>query len=163
MSTMFDIVQSYFRENGWPVEQHEELPILHFEYEGDHGSWDCYARVVDEANQFVFLSVLSRKVPVKKRAAIAEFLTRANFGLNIGNFEMDYSDGEIRYKTSIDVTTDRLTTGLIDPLVKASLVAMDDYLPGIEAVLAGKATPSEAIDQVADRQAEDDEGFDLIM
>jgi hypothetical protein len=86
-------------------------------------------------------------------------LTRANFGLNIGNFEMDFSDGEIRYKTSIDVTHDRLTHGLIDPLVEASLVAMDDYLPGIKSVIAGEATPHEAIEKVY----EDTEDYDLIL
>lgn len=30
----------------------------------------------------------------------AEFLTRANYGLVFGNFEMDMHDGEIRYKPS---------------------------------------------------------------
>jgi len=34
---------------------------------------------------------------------VNEFLTRANYGLNIGNFEMDFQDGEIRFKTAIDV------------------------------------------------------------
>ena len=32
-----------------------------------------------------------------KRQDIAEYLTRANYGMVMGNFEMDYSDGEIRY------------------------------------------------------------------
>jgi hypothetical protein len=50
-----------------------------------------------------------------------------------------------------------LTTGLINPLVQAGLVAVDDYLPGIQAVLAGAATPSAAIQQIRDEQAEEDD------
>lgn len=30
--------------------------------------------------------------------SVVEFLTRANYGLRIGKFEFDYSDGEIRYQ-----------------------------------------------------------------
>jgi hypothetical protein len=159
VSDLFDVVMRYFVDKGWPVDQHKELPILRLEYEGDNGRWFCYARVREEANQLVFLSVLSEKIPEEKRLVIAEYLTRANFGLDIGNFEMDFSDGEVRYKTSIDVTHDRLTHGLIDPLVKASLVAMDDYLPGIKSVIAGEATPHEAIEKVH----EDTEDYDLIL
>jgi hypothetical protein len=159
LSGLFDVVMSYFMEKGWPVAKHDELPILRLEYEGDNGSWFCYARVREDADQLVFLSVLSEKAPEDKRMAIAEYLTRANFGLNIGNFEMDFDDGEIRYKTSIDVTDATLTPGLIDPLVKASLVAMDDYLPGIRSVIAGETTPSEAIEKVHEEQ----EGYDFTF
>ncbi|MCB0065194.1 MAG: hypothetical protein KDE19_23885 [Caldilineaceae bacterium] len=48
----------------------------------------------------------------------------------IGNFEFDYTDGEICYKTSIDVEDDRLTTALIKCLVYTN-VMMDKYLPWI--------------------------------
>ncbi len=33
-----------------------------------------------------------------KMQDMAEFLHRANYGLNMGNFEFDFRDGEIRYK-----------------------------------------------------------------
>ncbi len=35
-------------------------------------------------------------------ARTAEFICRANFGVCMGNFEMDYNDGEIRYKCFVD-------------------------------------------------------------
>lgn len=159
MSEIFGVAQAYFEQQGWPVEQKDDDEILRLEYEGDHGSWVCYARARADAEQFIFLSVLSDKVPKGKRVLMAEFLTRANFGLNIGNFEMDFDDGELRYKTSVDVTHSPLTLGLVDSLVKASLVAMDDYLPGIQAVLAGKASPSAAVKKV--READDD--VDLVF
>jgi hypothetical protein len=48
-----------------------------------------------------------------KQQTIAKFITRANYGMSLGNFELDFNDGEIRYKTSIDVTDDRLNFALI--------------------------------------------------
>ncbi len=70
--------------------------------------------------------------------AIAEFITRANYGLVIGNFELDFSDGELRYKTAIDVEDDNLSFALIKQMVYANVIIMDKYLPGIMAVIEGK-------------------------
>ena len=39
--------------------------------------------------------------PLRKTAA--EFITRANYGLPIGNFEMDFNDGELRFKVGLPV------------------------------------------------------------
>ena len=41
------------------------------------------------------------KVPEEQRVAVNEFITRANYGLTNGNFEMDFNDGELRYKTNV--------------------------------------------------------------
>ena len=35
------------------------------------------------------------------KVAAAEFEPRANFGLNIGMMELDMTDGEVRYKSSL--------------------------------------------------------------
>jgi hypothetical protein len=88
------------------------------------------------------------KVPEDKRLIMADFLTRANYGLYIGNFEMDFNDGEVRYKTSIDVEGTELNTALITRVVYDNLAVMDRYLPGIMSVVFGGASPTEAIAQV---------------
>ena len=84
-------------------------------------------------------------MPEDKRERIAEYITRANFGMRIGNFEMDYEDGEIRFKTSIDVEGSRLTYPLVRPLVIVNLQMMDHYLPGITRIIETDITPKEAI------------------
>ena len=45
------------------------------------------------------------------RKTTAEFICRANYGLPIGNFEMDFSDGELRYKVGIPMLDVPLTRG----------------------------------------------------
>ena len=79
---------------------------------------------------------------------MAEFLTRANSGMIIGNFELDFADGEIRYKTSIDVEGDSLSSSLIKRLVYANVTMMDEYLPGIMSVIYGDVEPKDAIAQI---------------
>jgi len=65
--------------------------------------------------------------------------------MTIGNFELDFNDGGIRYKTSIDVEGGRLTPALIKTLAYTNVSMMDEYLPGIRAVLEGNVAPSDAI------------------
>jgi hypothetical protein len=64
--------------------------------------------------------------------------------MEIGNFELDFDSGEIRFKTSLDVTGDRITPDLIKQLVYINVLTIDRYLPSIQAVLDG-ATPVDAI------------------
>jgi hypothetical protein len=79
---------------------------------------------------------------------VAEYLTRANYGLYIGNFEMDYTDGEIRYKSSIDVENTELVPAVIHNVVYPSVYMMDCYLPGIMEVIYANAVPAEAIKKI---------------
>ena len=123
-------------------------PALQVGFQGESGQWLCYARIREEQEQFVFYSVCQVNAPEDKRMAVAEFLTRANYGLLIGNFELDFSDGETRYKTSIDVEGDHLSPALVQQLVYANVLTMDRYLPGIMSVLYGDVSPAEAIAQI---------------
>jgi hypothetical protein len=148
MAAMLDIAISFFEEDDWTFTQFEGQPILQLGFRGESGQWNCYAQAREEQAQFLFYSVCPVNAPEERRPAVAEFVTRANYGLFIGNFELDLDDGEIRYKTSIDVEGDRLSPALVQQLVYANIFTMDRYLPGIMRVIYGDASPMEAIAQV---------------
>jgi hypothetical protein len=144
----FEEIVNFFEEDGWPFVQIEGEPLLQMVFQGENGKWTCYAKARDDQKQFVFYSVCPVNTPDSKRLAVAEFLTRANSGMIIGNFEMDFEDGEIRYKTSIDVEGDSLSSALIKRLVYANVMMMDGYLPGIMSVIYGDVEPKDAIAQI---------------
>lgn len=142
---ILEAIINFFKADNWDFIQIEEKPILQTAFSGSNGNLNCYAKAREEQKQFSFYSIYPDNVPEEKRQAIAEFLTRANYGMTIGNFELDYTDGEIRYKTSIDVEGDRLTNALIKTIVYTNVSMMDEYLPGIRAVLEHDVAPSDAI------------------
>jgi hypothetical protein len=148
MGEILDIATTFFKEDGWPFQQLEGQPILQIGFQGDNGQWTCFAQAREEQAQFVFYSVCAAKAPEARRPALAEFLTRANYGLIIGNFELDWGDGEVRYKTSIDVEGDRLTPALVKQMTYANVVMMDRYLPGIMRVIYGDVPPAQAIAEI---------------
>jgi hypothetical protein len=66
----------------------------------------------------------------------------------IGNFELDFTDGEIRYKTNIDVEGASLSFPQIKRLVYTNVTMMDEYLPGIRSVIDADVSPVDAIAQI---------------
>jgi hypothetical protein len=141
-------IVSFFTKDDWPYTKIKGEPVLLTAFQGENGKWNCSAKVREEQEQFVFYSICPANAPENKRLAVAEFLTRANSGMIIGNFELDFADGEIRFKTSIDVDGDTLTSALIKRLVYANVTMMDEYLPGIMSVIDGEVSPEDAIAQI---------------
>jgi hypothetical protein len=146
--SIFSSVVNFFIEDDWQFAKLETQPTLHLAFQGKNGKWDCYAKTREQQQQFVFYSVSPVNVPENKRLPITEFITRANYGMIMGNFEFDFTTGEIRYKTSIDVEGDNLSFALIKQMVYANVMMMDEYLPGIMAVIEQEVEVKEAISRV---------------
>ena len=142
---LFDTVVKFFTKDDWSFTKLKGEPILRMAFQGNKGNWTCYAKTRVEQSQFVFYSICPIKVPKPKRRMLGEFIARANYGMIIGNFELDFVDGEIRYKTSIDVEGSALTFSLIQRLVYTNVTMMDEYLPGITSVINGDVSPEDAI------------------
>jgi hypothetical protein len=140
-----EVVAAFLTQEGWPYEELGEQMILRSRFEGSSGEWICFAHYRVDGDQLLFYSVAPHLAPAAVRPALAEYLTRANWGLIIGNFELDYSDGEIRYRTSLQLNGTPLAAELLRPLIYGNVVAMNKYLPGIEAVIAQVQTADEAI------------------
>jgi hypothetical protein len=143
--TIFQALVNFFTQDDWTFTRIQGEPGIYLGFAGDNGTWNCYAQAREEQEQFAFYSIAPILAPESKRAAVAEFMTRANYGLIVGNFEMDFADGEIRYKTSIDINSDELTSDVIQRLVYANVTTMDEYLPGIIAVIESEVEPVDAI------------------
>jgi len=148
MGAIYDTTVQFFKEEEWVFVEIEGKPALSLNYAGKSGTWSCFAKAEEDKEMLLFYSYCPVKVPENKRPLVGDFLTRANYGLLIGNFEMDYNDGEVRYKTSIDVEGDQLSVALVKRLVYDNLAVMDRYLPGVLSVIYGGASPTEAIAQV---------------
>ncbi|MFW5691565.1 MAG: YbjN domain-containing protein, partial [Chloroflexota bacterium] len=157
---IFNAMVGFFEEDEWDFQWMEGLPVLSMPFVGNNGRWLCYAQAREKQEQFVFYSVAPVNVPEDRRSAVAEYVTRANYGMIIGNFEMDYEDGEVRYKTSIGIEGAALTPSLARHLVYTNVVVMDRYLPGLLRVIYGEADPVVEIDRIESSDADDSDADD---
>lgn len=145
---IFNLLIEFFEEDEWDFQWVSGMSILSMGFSGQNGNWMCYAQAREAQQQLAFYSVLPINVPPNKRRHVAEFITRVNYGMVIGNFEMDYDDGEVRYKTSADVEGFDLPMPMIRHLVYANLLITDRYLPGLMRVMYGDIAPIDAIDEI---------------
>jgi hypothetical protein len=67
-----------------------------------------------------------------------------------GNFEMDWADGEVRFKTGLELTGIEPTIDLVASLVQPNLAAVLRYLPGLVMVIRNEADPATAREQCED-------------
>lgn len=145
---LFQSLVSFFVDDDWDFQELDDLPVLKMGFKGRNGQWTCFAQARQAQEQIVFYSVAPISVPEHKRHDIAEYITRANYGMIIGNFEMDYSDGEVRYKTSLDIEGATLTGSMIRQIVYSNVLIMDRYLPGFYSVMYDHASPAEAVERI---------------
>lgn len=140
-----DRVIEFLQQENWEFTIGQNPSILRMTCQGENGQWRCYVKVKETQQQIAFYSVCPIKTSPSKLAVMAEFIARANYGVIIGNFELDFDDGEIRYKTSIDAQENSLTIGSIAQLVYTNILMMDRYFPGILDVIEQNVQPGKAI------------------
>ena len=144
----FETLGHFLEEDEWHPQRMEDATIYRMGVAGRNGQFACYAQIRVTLEQFMFYAVAPVKAPEETRQAVAEFITRANYGLRVGNFELDFGDGEIRYKSSLDFEGETLTPGLIKVAIYPAVQTLDHYLPGLMKVIYSGATPAEAIAEI---------------
>ena len=147
--TLYEAMVDFFTTDQWPYLTVDDQPALTMNFEGQNARWPCYAQVQPEQQQFIFYSLCPINVPEDKRADVAEFLTRTNYGLIIGNFELDLDEGTVRYKTSFDSEGVLLTPALFRNTVYPNIAMMDQYLPDLFALIYSEEASDEQIAQAA--------------
>lgn len=163
MGQIFNAVVDFLTEDEWKytiLEEDQELLALTLSFKGKHGSWQCFAIVDEEKHWLRFYSILPVHVSDDKRGEAAEFITRANYGMMLGNFEMDMTDGEVRFKTSVDAEGGELSRLMIDNLLRSNLISMDRYFPGMMAVLYSDRSPADIYQEVARDNSDERSTFD---
>jgi hypothetical protein len=148
---IFNALVEFFEEDEWDFQWMEGASVLSMGFSGKNGKWQCFAQAREAQQQFVFYSVLPINVPPEKRQKVAELITRINYGMVIGNFEMDFDDGEVRYKTSVDVEGAELTPPMIRQMVYANIIITDRYLSAVMRTIYSDITPLEAIAEADER------------
>lgn len=100
MDSLQDCTRAYLEASGCRCRREEEGGSLYtFAARGEHGVYPVlvYAR----APFLICIASFRQTVPDARRLEAAEYLHRINYGLLLGNFEMDYDEGEVRFRTSL--------------------------------------------------------------
>jgi hypothetical protein len=145
MGEILDTMLRFLDDDHWPYAHIKDETQASIRYQGVNGLWMVFLHAHEEHHELIIYSILADHAPEEDRLRVAEFVTRANYGLSVGNFELDLSDGEIRFKTSIDVEGSTLTPALVRQLLYINITTVDKYLPGVVFLLYHGYTPEDAV------------------
>lgn len=112
---------------------------------------DCLAWINPQMNAFLFRAIMQTPVKIDLRAKMAEFLTRVNYPLPIGNWSLDMDSGEIRFKTGLYFGEIQLHPTLIKFAIESVLFFVDKDIYGIISLMYD---PNMSITQALNAQPE---------
>ena len=92
MSVFAEQLSAYLDQSGLQYQQSDASDVFQMCFDSEHGINRVLVLVADDLLQI--FTYPPNKVIEAHRLAIAHAVTRANFGLRIGQFELDVDDGD---------------------------------------------------------------------
>lgn len=126
----------------------EDLSVVQFGITADHAAYQCAIFADDDTRLVTMLAQTALRVPSEERAPACELLMRANYGLVFGNFDLDFSDGEVRYKVSVDVEGGELGTRMVQSMISVALDMYELWYPPLMKVIYGGVSPEDAVAEI---------------
>ncbi len=151
MGRIYSEIEAFLSQDDWPFSVLEGQTIAKTSFQGKNGEFNCFVQAREEQEHLVMYAVLPVFAPEARRDEVARFITRANYGMMIGNFELDYEDGEVRFKTSIDLEDVSEFKLLLRNVIYANVLTMDKYLPGLMRVIYGSVSAEDSIQEIEGR------------
>ena len=142
---LYKCVKDYLDKNDW-----------HYTFDDQKGLFRCGVNLkgkLSECRLFIDIkdkvilnyATIDMRADTDVRMAVAEFITRANYGLTFGNFEMDFDDGEVRYKMTVDCENQTPGYDILDRMVVMPALMFQRYGNGLLSVMFGFQSPEEAV------------------
>lgn len=112
----------------WPYLENEEL--IKIDIDGNNGTWPSFVKCEEDEKILLYYSVFPVRIPKEKIDIVINGISRINYGLKIGNFEISYDQGELHFKTSIEFpNTDMDYKPFIEKMILTNILTTDEYLP----------------------------------
>lgn len=100
MSAAYVKLIDHFREHDLRFSTQDEQQTVTADFRGEVGTFRIVAHVDEHDSLFQVFGYMPIRIPEGARPEVALAITRANFGLKIGKFEMDLEDGEVLFQAS---------------------------------------------------------------
>lgn len=149
VKSLFERVAGYLDANDWSYTTNEEKKY----FSAGCRLKDASVRIIldvyesEDWQRVLVYSCLPVYVPENRRTAVAESITRFNYGMIFGNLDMDFADGEVRVRTIVE-SGGVLTDTMIDRALASNLDTTGRFLASILAVAFGNAAPEKALDLI---------------
>ena len=142
---IMEAIEFFLKKGEWNYELIEERGVIRMGIALDSKLKTADIRINVMEKGFCVDTILRIGADDESKAAMAEFLARANFGLSYGHFEMDYDEGDMLYHTSFYAGDTVPTYEQIEHTIYINISTLDNYGNALTKALYGVAAPKDAI------------------
>ena len=143
--SLFQVLYEILNDNGWEFDFDEKNEIIKLEVRGVNANFRSFLLVDEEQESLLCNTHINQKIPHAKRLEVCDFMSRVNYELANGNFEMDMDNGEIRYRTFLDLAEAKPSKEQITNIVWNGVLGFDTYYPGLMRLVYGNCSAEEAV------------------
>ncbi len=134
---LIDRVVAHLRDKEWVVDRDPAPGGLRLAPSDGEAPWPVVARVGPDDAQVAVYSLWPDDVAADRRDAVMRLVTEANLDRDIGCFELDLDDGDLRFRTSVDLgdaeLDDEQLGAVVSMLLHHNLSAMDQWWDALQA------------------------------
>jgi hypothetical protein len=151
---MIQAVKQFIRVQGWKSQFVEARNIFKLQMGGGNGSFSLVIHVLEDREQLVICAIIPTNTPASKRLAMAELITRINDSVLIGHFDLDFEDGQVRFRVNTNYDSDMsVSMDVLKRNVVTAIIMMDKYLPAIMCLHYTSLSPKHALANVEGEMA----------
>lgn len=142
--SLFQVLYEILKDNGWEFDFDTKNEIIKLEIRGVNANFRSFLLVDEEQESLLCNTHINQKIPHAKRLEVCDFMSRVNYELANGNFEMDMDNGEIRYRTFLDLADAEPSKEQILNIVWNGVLGFDTYYPGLMRLVYGNCSAEDA-------------------
>lgn len=150
MKNTINLITKFFDEGDWKYQRlKRENDDVVFKANISMGSILGYLKlhVIVRKNDYIVNATLNNTAEKEAYPRITEYLHRANYSMSNGNFEFDYEDGEITYKTYVNFDGGvNLSEQVIEDSIIIPILMFDKYGKNLLRLMLESGDPKQLIE-----------------
>ena len=146
MSDSFSGILSFLEGHKYHFTAHDGEERVNLTLAGKHADYRVILRVTHGGDFFqTYIHYPFRVRDAAQRTTAAELVCRANYGMLVGAFEIDMTDGEIRFHVAHLIQGLPLSAETVERLLFTAISSLDRYFPAFMQHLHAGHTPEDAV------------------
>jgi hypothetical protein len=145
-SPAFQAVIDYFEEKDFNYSSYPEEQRVTLRMSGKNANFRFCARITHDGDYLQVTAYYPFFVREEKlRLSVAELLTRANYNMPLGKFEMDMKDGEVLFHLTHLIEGSTLPSEVVERHFMTAFFTIDRYFPALMQHIHAGYTPEDAV------------------
>lgn len=151
MSSLNEIksaIEKYLRDDEWHYTLDKENNVIRCGVNLSNRLQECKIIIDIREDKYMVYGLINLNCDEPNKNQMAKLLAMINYGLIFGNFEIDYSDGEVRYKTATNCKNCIPSKEVIEDSIMIPAYMFNKFGDAIIEVMFGIKDAQEAFDDI---------------